>query len=75
MNIGKLLRLFWWEIWGKDAIWQAFPSQELAGSTGRIGVARRGHGLRLQSSLNQTQCSVTLKTIELQINSTQVLGL
>jgi hypothetical protein len=24
VNIGKLLRLFRWEVWCKDAIWHAF---------------------------------------------------
>ena len=46
VNICKLMWLFWWEIWGKNAIWHALPSQKLAGCTWRIGVARRGHDLR-----------------------------
>jgi len=46
VNICKFMWLFWWEIWGKNAIRHALPSQKLAGCTWRIGVARRGHDLR-----------------------------
>jgi len=40
VHIGELLRLFWREIRGENAIQHAFSSQELAGIIGRVRVAR-----------------------------------